>query len=370
LPPDANAELDSCLNEMAAALHHPISPSERASLVERLTGLSDRWLIDTSKSRVREVTEMVLIGLVVVATVRVFFAQPTRIPTGSMQPTLNGVRVVNLARDQRWKRPEHWWGAAIDLFVRGRSYYRAVAQTSGRITRIDPPEPIAPFLGHLGFGYKQRFVLGGAWHTIWFVPKDLPPVLGVPPHELLFAHARVDRERLFVKGDDVLNLMVLSGDRVLVDRLSFNFRTPQRGEIVVFSARGIRGLQRGTYYLKRLVALGGERVRIGNDRHVVINGNRLDAATPGFEQVYSFSGPAKEDRHSGHINDKVAQQYRNPAGSLAPRFPNERTEFRVRPGHCMVLGDNTLMSLDGRVWGDISRTNVMGRVLFRYWPLR
>ena len=42
------------------------------------------------------------------------------------------------------------------------------------------------------------------------------------------------------------------------------------------------------FCIKRLVALGDEQVRIGDDRHLIINGNRLDAATPHFENVCNF----------------------------------------------------------------------------------
>lgn len=370
LAPASDAELSACLAQITAELGHPTSDDRLESLADRLTALSERWLVDTSRNRLREITEMVLIGLVIVASIRVFFLQPTSIPTGSMQPTLNGVRVVNLANNKVWKRPASRLETLVELVFRGRSYYRVVAEDSGRILRIEPPEPIAPLLDQFTLGYKQRFLLGETWHTVWFVPEELPPVQGVPQNEVLFAHARVDRKRVFLKGEEIINVVVLAGDRVLVDRLSYHFRKPRRGEIVVFTAHGIRGLQPGTYYLKRLVGLGGERVCIGNDRHVVINGQRLDASTPGFEKVYSFDGPAKEDEYSGHVNDRIAQRHRNPPGLLAPRFPNETAAVRVRPGHCLVLGDNTLMSLDSRVWGDISETNIIGRVLCRYWPDR
>ena len=38
-----------------------------------------------------------------------------------------------------------------------------------------------------------------------------------------------------------------------------------------------------------MVAMGGERVQLGEDRHLIINGKRLDASTPHFENVYSFN---------------------------------------------------------------------------------
>jgi signal peptidase I len=56
-------------------------------------------------------------------------------------------------------------------------------------------------------------------------------------------------------------------------------------------------------------------------------------------------------------------------GSLAPLFATEQTEFQVRPGHFLVLGDNTLNSFDGRRWGDFEEELVMGRCCLVYWPL-
>jgi len=370
LGPEATCELQGCIANLTNALRDNAPDTAIQAATDQLNTAANCWLVDTSKNRLREITEMLLIALVVVAAIRVFFIQSARIPTGSMQPTLNGIRVVNLARDLRWQRPSTRWQMILELLIHGRAYYRVVAKDSGRITRIEPPEPIAPFLRLSGLGYKQRFLLGSTWHTIWFVPGDLPPIQGVPQTEVLFAHARIDKRRIYFKGDEIMNLAVIAGDRVLVDRVSYNFRRPRRGEIIVFTAKGIKQLVPDTYYLKRLVAVGGERVRIGNDRHVIVNGQRLDERTPGFEKVYGAAGQPREDQYCGHVNDLVAQRYRNPPRLLAPLFPDEQTEFVVRPGHLFVLGDNTLMSLDGRAWGDFSRTNVVGRVLCRYWPVR
>ncbi|HOK77831.1 MAG TPA: signal peptidase I, partial [Verrucomicrobiota bacterium] len=343
LQPENDRELEGCIANLANALRQKAPDAAIDAAADQLDAAANRWLVDTSKDWLRELTEMLIIALVVVAATRVFFIQSARIPTGSMQPTLNGIRVVNLARDIRWKRPSTRWQMILELLVRGRAYYRVVAQDSGRITRIEPPEPIAPFLRLSGLGYKQRFLLGSTWHTIWFVPGDLPPVQGVPQAEVLFAHARIDKRRIYFKGDEIMNLAVIAGDRVLVDRVSYNFRRPRRGEIIVFTAKGIKQLVPDTYYLKRLVAMGGERVRIGNDRHVIVNGRRLDDRTPGFEKVYGAAGPPREDQYSGHVNDLVSQRYRNPPRLLASLFPDDQAEFVVRPGHLFVLGDNTLM---------------------------
>ena len=70
-------------------------------------------------------------------------------------------------------------------------------------------------------------------HTIWF-----PPDYG----EQSLAAARWSCFRsdvLYHKGDDVVKLQVNAGDHLFVDRLTYNFRKPERGEIIVFETVGI-----------------------------------------------------------------------------------------------------------------------------------
>src|SRR5206468_3277400 len=139
-------------------------------------------------------------------------------------------------------------------------------------------------------------------------------------------------------------LKVVNGDHLFVDRFTYNFRRPTRGEIIVFETKGIEGLPPDQFYIKRLVALGGEHVRIGNDRHLIIDDKRLDASTPHFDKVYSFVGPPLESHYSGHVNELVAKQNRRPG--LSRLFFDESSEFVVGSGHYMVMGDNTMNSYD------------------------
>jgi signal peptidase I len=118
----------------------------------------------------------------------------------------------------------------------------------------------------------------------------------------------------------------------------------------------------GQFYIKRLVALGGEAVRVGDDRHLYINGQRLTKETPHFEKVYSFdpAQPPAESHYSGHVNGSIVP--------YATKFPDERTEYTVPPGHYLVMGDNTLNSADSRLWGPFREENVIGRSCFVFWP--
>jgi signal peptidase I len=154
--------------------------------------------------------------------------------------------------------------------------------------------------------------------------------------------------------------------------VTYNFRAPRRGEIIVFKTRGIEGLPQDQFYIKRMVAMGEEAVQVGDDRHLVINGKRLDSSTPHFEKVYTFdpNEPPRESHYSGHVNEKVHLTYYPDASQpLAPRFPDGSTVYNVQPQHYMVMGDNTMNSLDSRAWGDFPATNVIGRSFFIYWPI-
>ena len=65
------------------------------------------------------------------------------------------------------------------------------------------------------------------------------------------------------------------------------------------------------FYIKRLVALPSlKKVQIGNDRHLRINGQRLDASTPHFENVYGFN-PSTPPRKANTPAMSTARSRRN-----------------------------------------------------------
>jgi signal peptidase I len=293
-----------------------------------------------------------------------------------MQPTLYGITQDNLI-----DRPEVQFPNFIAQFcsfwVNGVQYKEIKAKTDGQISsRDEAPQRF------LLFNLKQNFWIDGVKHTIWFPPDNLWTRAGLDGYS---------RPRTYKKGEDVIRLKTYSGDHLFVDRVSYNFRRPKRGEIIVFETQGIEGMRPqdwGQFYIKRLVALGGERVRIGNDRHLIINGEKLTAATPHFENVYSeeaLSRPPQDSQYSGHVNEVTGEQNGRPM--LARLFPDENHEFTyadlcriqgfpitydqpgVRPNHYMVMGDNTMNSSDSRTWGDFSRDKVIGKSFFIYWPI-
>jgi signal peptidase I len=126
-------------------------------------------------------------------------------------------------------------------------------------------------------------------------------------------------------------------DRVLANRFIYHFRTPQRGEIVVFTTPP-RACGVGGTFVKRVIGLPGEKLEvrlIRGDGYVFINGKRLD-------EPY-----IREDR----------RQVRSSFGPIT-----------VPKDHYFMMGDNRESSCDSRDWGSLPRKNLIGKVFATYWP--
>ena len=355
LSPEAVARVDKAIVDVGAATR----TSPNGVLDQRMTDLetaANKWLRPYPNAGLRENVEVLLVAIAVAMAIRTFFVQPFKIPTGSMQPTLYGITPNPYsAQDSDFVKP-NFFSCFLQYWISGVSYTHVVAKTDGRVDEVDPtPKKF------LLFNLKQSFKQGGESYTVWFPPEDMFLRAGIADT----MGRPIPRE--FKKGDDVIKLRVISGDHLFVDRMTYNFRRPSRGEIIVFQTKGIQGLIQDQFYIKRLVALGGERVRIGNDRHLRINGKRLDASTPHFENVYSFTGPPRESTYSGHVNQAVANEIG--AGNLAQLFLDETVERTIPPDSYMVMGDNTLNSSDSRTWGPFPQENVIGKSFFVYWPI-
>ena len=326
-----------------------------------------RELEDPRRHRLKDWTEMALTAVVVVLTLRTFFAQPMEVPTSSMQPTLYGVTIENLLRAPGREIPS----AARRLFERvvlGRTYYHIVAQAPGKLTAAEAPRPPQRWMSLFPTLREQRFQVGPTWYSVQLPRLELPNPFGLRPEFLFVFHAGVDPDRDYQTGEDIVKMAVTTGDHLLIDRFTINFRRLRRGEIIVFRADGIPREREAGHYLKRLVAFGGETVQIGNDRHLRIDGLRLDNTTPYFDAIYELRGPPADGVYSGHIHDGHAQSLRMKPGFLAPLFPNGAARHRVEPDHVFVLGDNTVASYDSRRFGDLLEGAVVGRLLAVHWP--
>jgi signal peptidase I len=138
-----------------------------------------------------------------------------------------------------------------------------------------------------------------------------------------------------------------TSDRVLVNRLAYVFGSPQRGQIVVFKApagaNGCNSGDAGTTFVKRLIGLPGETVR--EDRN-------------GFLWIRRAGTSAWK---------KLTEPYLSQESRLADA-KHFRHAWRVPEGKYFMVGDNRGASCDSRVWGSVPRSNLIGPVIFTYWP--
>jgi signal peptidase I len=355
LSPEAVKSVAASVDELGDAITSDANGADLLKKMETLETTANKWLKPYPHAVWRENVEVLLVALAVAMAIRTFFLQPFKIPTGSMQPTLFGVTSENLLDKPDFKFPTGL--ARVRDWFAGISYLELKAKVDGTLDGISAPTRF------LIFNLKQSVVIGGVAHTLWF-----PPDLG---QQELGSRAGLRRGQFYHSGDEVLRLKTQAGDHLFVDRMTYNFRSPERGEIIVFKTAGIEDprMPQDQFYIKRMVAMGGEKVRIGDDRHLVINGQRLDAATPHFEYVYSFepSSPPAESQYSGHVNEIIARRYGRVG--ISDNFPDAATTYELKPEHFMVMGDNTMNSFDSRSWGEFPARNVIGKSYFIYWPI-
>jgi len=332
--------------------------------MEHLEKAANKWLKPYPNPAWRENVEVLLVALAVAMGIRTFFLQPFKIPTGSMQPTLYGVTSQNLI-DTPYAKISTGLSRIREWFA-GVSYVHQVAKEDGLLQTVKPAFRI------LIFNIFQTLVQAGKTYTIWF-----PPDYGAPPAGTLEARAGLQPGvQPFVHGQDIIKLRVSAGDHLFVDRLTYNFRPPKRGETVVFETKGIENLPPDQFYIKRLVGLGGETLSLREDYmvtnvpsygtipvgHLLVNGEPLSAASPHFENVYSFPSARRGSK---------AMQYEEGCyyGHALLGLLKEGATFQVQPNHLFVLGDNTMNSLDSRYWGDFPANQVIGKSFFVYWPI-
>jgi len=122
-------------------------------------------------------------------------------------------------------------------------------------------------------------------------------------------------------------------DRLIIDKISYNFHNPVRGDIVVFSPTDTLKKQNfKDAFIKRLIGLPGDKVEVKGER------------------VYVNDQPIQEI----YLDEK-------PNYNFGP--------VTVPPNQYLVLGDNRNNSYDSHYWGFVPRDRIIGKAVVRFWPL-
>src|SRR5256884_22450 len=243
---------------------------------ERIHGTADsldkmlhRLTPVTWESHWRENCEVILVAIVVAVGIRSYFLQPFKIPTGSMQPTLNGIvgypsaaPTPNILRQ------------IGEFIVGGRNYINVVSREDDQLLEIQPKKMFFFFtFSHL-ICQRQKYLV--------YAPPD------TVSHDF-----NVFPGRIFHRGDIIARGAIDTGDQVFVDKFSYNFVKPHRGDVFVFRPNHIPGIREdpeagSPFYIKRLAGLPGDRLRI-DQPFLYVNGKKAEGY--GFERVMSAKTP-------------------------------------------------------------------------------
>lgn len=138
----------------------------------------------------------------------------------------------------------------------------------------------------------------------------------------------------YVKGAS-MEPSYLDHEYLIIDEISYRFREPRRGEVIVFHPPN----NERQYYIKRVVGIPGDRVRVTGGQVFLYNAGHQEGIR--VEEPFLASGT----QTFGEVDTVLKQdQY-------------------------FVLGDHREASLDSRVFGPVSRSEIVGRTWVRGWPL-
>lgn len=126
----------------------------------------------------------------------------------------------------------------------------------------------------------------------------------------------------------------INGDYILTDKLTYRFSPPKKGDVIVLKNPKNEDVD----FIKRIIATPSDTLKV-SEGFVFVNGAKLPEA-------YLPTGTTTK----------------------AGAFIAEGSEIKVGSNQYFVFGDNRDHSSDSREWGSITKEEIVGKVIFRYWP--
>ncbi len=304
----------------------------------------ERW------AGLKENFEIMVVAVAVAMGFRTYFFQPFKIPTGSMEPTLRGIHIYEFKAGEAPAPPtilDRWPLKALKWIVTGGWYTEVRARNSGSFASATRQD-------RLDHDTRQICYVGTRRYSL---PRGATPMF---------------EDGDFVRKGDILWAgITTSGDHVFVDKVRWNFRAPQRSEVIVFRMDSIDIVPQvppGTHYIKRLIGMPNERISI-RQPSLIVNGERI--RDPRYRAQQRLVG---EDfpEYRGFLED--FPEYRGVKDFRAPNVTTEHPlryshdSIQLQNGQYHVLGDNAASSLDSRYWGVVPEENLVGPAVIVYWP--
>ncbi|MEA3213283.1 MAG: signal peptidase [Chthoniobacter sp.] len=343
------ADFETHLRRLEGAVHARDARAieEQARELDKLCAAN---LPPVRDAGMRENVEVFLVAIVIALGVRTYFLQPFTIPTGSMQPTLNGI--LGTATPEP---PPNVLVRAFQLAALGRTWVNVVAERECTIVGVREFKSLLPFVERtpfLKFGFFSRTEIQTDRAGSYVVKQ---------PSEAVSRYLLQPPGHLYQAGEPIARGYIDTGDHVFVDKFSYHFRKPQRAEVFVFNTEHVPTIENrrnpggpSQFYIKRLGGLPGDQLRIAPPE-LFINGQ------PAQERRFRRVIDQKEPGYHGYSNGPEGGARFGILGD--PEIP-----FTIPPKNYFALGDNSYHSSDSRDWGPVPEQNIMGHGVFVYWP--
>ncbi|RBP47710.1 signal peptidase I [Roseimicrobium gellanilyticum] len=332
-------------------------------LTKDINKTCEKALPEMRNSELAENIEVFFVSIVIALGIRTYIAQPFQIPTGSMQPTLNGIIAEYKEEDPN----PGFLGKAAGWFS-GTTYLNVVSDHDGELDHNVTVTEESFFIFrrycklHFADGHSIKIncpmsQLVGELRLASHIGASMDSVGSDNPDRTQEYILRVAPGTRVQKGQLLARGIVRNGDHVIVNKFAYHFRRPERGEVFVFTTKNIRGIEQESrfnsnwgsqHYIKRLAGVPGDTIDV-RPPEVLINGQ--PATEPGIRRVID----QKEPGYRGYSRNGFV-----PLPMELLTYPKD--EY-------MALGDNSYSSSDSRFWGAVPRQNVVGPGWFCYWPL-
>ncbi len=136
----------------------------------------------------------------------------------------------------------------------------------------------------------------------------------------------------FIVEGDSMEPNFNDGQYLIIDELSYNFKNPERGDVIVLRSPA----QPALFFIKRIIGLPGEELKVEGGKVII----RTNSERIVLDEEYIPEG--------------------------VDTIPD--SSIKLKDGEYFVMGDNRQRSSDSRAWGPLDKDNITGRAFLRLWP--